>query len=93
MMKKLALAAALIGSLSIGPVFAGTMSEGEVTKIDPRRNRVTVKHGPLENLEMPAMTMVFEVADPAMMDRLSVGRSISFTADRVKGKLTITEVE
>ncbi|WP_075223118.1 copper-binding protein [Acuticoccus yangtzensis] len=93
-MNKLALTAALIGSLVFTPaVFAAPVSKGEVTKVDTRRNRVTVKHGPLDNLEMPAMTMVFEVSDPAMMDRLTVGRAITFTADRVKGKLTIVEIE
>ena len=94
LMNKLALTAALIGSLVFTPaVFAAPVSKGEVTKVDTRRNRVTVKHGPLDNLEMPAMTMVFEVSDPAMMDRLAVGRAITFTADRVEGKLTIVEIE
>lgn len=92
-MKKMALATALVGSLTLSPAFADTMSKGEVTKIDSRRNRVTVKHGPLENLDMPEMTMVFEVAEPSMMESVAVGRSINFTADRVKGKLTIIEIE
>lgn len=74
------------------PVLAQEMTKGEVTKVDERRNRVTIKHEPFANLDMPAMTMVFEVADPAMMETLSVGKSVSFTADRVKGKLTVTEV-
>ncbi len=92
-MKKIALAAALIGSFTLSPAVAEPTSHGEVTKIDARRNRVTVKHGPLANLDMPGMTMVFEVAEPSMIENLSVGRSISFTADRVKGKLTIVEIE
>jgi len=69
------------------------MSQGKITKIDEKWNRLTIDHGPLENLEMEAMTMVFEVADPAMMEGLAEGQEITFMADRVKGKLTVTEIE
>lgn len=69
------------------------MSYGTITKIDEKWNRLTIDHGPLENLEMEAMTMVFEVVDPAMMEGLAEGQEITFMADRVKGKLTVTEIE
>ena len=68
------------------------MSTGTITKIDTQWNKLTIDHGPLENLEMEAMTMVFEVADPAMIEGLSEGQEIEFKADRVKGKLTVTEI-
>ncbi|MEC7792822.1 MAG: copper-binding protein [Pseudomonadota bacterium] len=68
------------------------MSTGKITKIDTQWNRLTIDHGPLANLEMDAMTMVFEVADPAMLEGLSEGQEVAFTADRVKGKLTVTEI-
>ena len=42
------------------------MSEGEIRKIDKANKKITLKHGPLKNLDMPAMTMAFEVTDPAM---------------------------
>ena len=68
------------------------MSSGTVTKIDAKWNKITVDHGPLENLDMPAMKMVFVLADPAMLEGLSEGAQINFVADRVNGKLTITEL-
>ncbi|OWU84536.1 RND transporter [Oceanicola sp. 22II-s10i] len=68
------------------------MSMGTITKVDTQWKRLTIDHGPLENLDMEAMTMVFEVADPAMLEGLSEGQEIAFTADRVKGKLTVTEI-
>ncbi|MGB2201660.1 MAG: copper-binding protein [Pseudooceanicola atlanticus] len=68
------------------------MSMGTITKVDTQWNRLTIDHGPLANLEMDAMTMVFEVADPEMMEGLSEGQEVAFTADRVKGKLTVTEI-
>ena len=68
------------------------MTSGTITKVDTQWNRLTIDHGPLENLGMEAMTMVFEVADPAMLEGLEAGSDIQFTADRVKGKLTVTEI-
>ena len=77
---------------STGNHGAMPMSTGTITKIDTKWNKLTIDHGPLENLEMEAMTMVFEVVDPTMIEGLSEGQEIAFTADRVKGKLTVTEI-
>lgn len=93
-MKLLALAAAL--ALAATAVVAESdrpMSTGTVTKIDTEWNKVTIDHGPLENLDMPAMRMVFNLADPAMLEGLAEGSEIRFVADRVDGKLTVTEIE
>ncbi|MCA0920663.1 copper-binding protein [Pseudooceanicola nanhaiensis] len=68
------------------------MARGTITKIDSQWNRLTIDHGPLETLDMGAMKMVFEVADPAMMEGLSEGQEVDFVADRVKGKLTVTDI-
>ena len=84
-------AAALI--VSAGAAFADThITDGTVTKIDTKWNKVTVDHEELKNLDMPAMKMVFQVAEPEMLEKLSDGQSIQFAADRVNGKLTITEI-
>ena len=93
MKKSLILAAVFTGIALATPAVGADRTDGEVTKVDTRRDRVTIKHGPIENLDMPAMTMVFEVADPAMMQRLTVGNAIRFKAERIEGKLTITELE
>ena len=67
------------------------MTEGTITKIDTKWKKVTIDHGPLENLEMPAMKMVFDYPE-GLLDGLSEGARISFLADRVNGKLTVTEI-
>ncbi len=82
--------------MAAGAAFAqtdGEMATGTVTKIDTQWNKVTIDHGPLENLEMPAMKMVFQVADPAMLEGLTEGTEVLFVADRVNGKLTVTKLE
>jgi Cu/Ag efflux protein CusF len=74
------------------PISWDHFTSGTVTKIDAKWNKITVDHGPLENLDMPAVKMVFVLADPAMLEGLSEGAQINFVADRVNGKLTITEL-
>lgn len=69
------------------------LADGEVRKVDKETGKVTIKHGPLENLGMPAMTMVFRVSDPAMLDQLKAGEKIRFTAEKAGGAYTVTKVE
>lgn len=69
------------------------MSDGEVRKIDKANKKITLKHGPLKNLDMPAMTMAFQVSDPAMLSRVKVGDKVRFVAANPGGKLTLTEIQ
>lgn len=72
---------------------AGPLSEGEVRKVDKDAKKITIRHGPLTNLDMPAMTMVFQVKDPAMLDRVKAGDKIRFSAEKVGGALTVMVME
>lgn len=69
------------------------LTEGEVRKVDKGASKVTIKHGPLKNLDMPAMTMVFQVKDPAMLDQLKAGDKINFEAGREGGAYTVMRLE
>ena len=69
------------------------VSEGVVLSVDRAARSVTINHGPLRNLGMPPMTMGFQVADPAMLDRLKAGDKVKFHADAVGGALTATSIE
>lgn len=69
------------------------MSEGEVRKIDRDAGKITIRHGPIATLDMPGMTMVFRVSEPAMLDGLKEGTRVRFVADRVGGVLTVTQIE
>lgn len=71
----------------------GEMSEGEVRKIDAGSQKITLKHGPLKNLDMPPMTMAFQVQDPAMLAQVKVGDKVRFVAANPGGRLTITQLE
>jgi Cu/Ag efflux protein CusF len=92
-MLKNILAALVAASLVVSPVLAGgDMVKGEVVKVDKAAGKVTLKHGPIKKLDMDSMTMVFRVADPAMLDKMKAGDKIEFEADRVNGALTVTKI-
>lgn len=67
--------------------------EGEVRKIDKEQGKVTLKHGPIENLGMPSMTMVFKVSDPKMLDTIKAGDKVKFAAANINGAPTVTAIE
>ncbi|WDZ79433.1 copper-binding protein (plasmid) [Ensifer adhaerens] len=75
------------------PAQAAEFTKGIVKKVDTKAKKVTIDHEDLKNLDMPAMTMVFRVGDDAVLAKLKEGASIEFVADRVNGKLTVTEVK
>ena len=68
-------------------------SDGEIRKVDKDAKKITIKHGPLQNLDMPAMTMVFQVKDPAMLDGVKAGDKVKFRAESVGGAFTVTKIE
>ena len=69
------------------------MAEAEVRKIDKDAKKVTLKHGPIKNLDMPGMTMVFQVKDVALLDKFVVGEKIMFTAEQQQGAYVVTGAE
>jgi Cu(I)/Ag(I) efflux system protein CusF len=68
-------------------------TEGEVRKVDKEAGKVTLKHGEIRNLDMPSMTMVFQVKDPALLQKVKAGDQVSFTADKVNGAYTVLSIE
>jgi Cu/Ag efflux protein CusF len=105
-MKILVSAMALTGALLAAPAYAqqaqgghdahhpaGALSDGEVRRVDKDAKKITIKHGPLANLDMPAMTMVFQVKDPAMLDKVKAGDKVKFQAEKIGGGYAVTKIE
>lgn len=89
-MKRIAIS--LIAALSLsGAAFAQGLPtvSGTVEKVDTAQGKVTIDHGPIPNLDMDAMTMVFRVQDPALLQGVKVGDKIQFQADRVNGQISV----
>jgi Cu/Ag efflux protein CusF len=69
------------------------LSTGEVRKVDPDARKITIRHGPLQDLGMPPMTMVFRVSDPALLDQVKTGDKIRFKAEKSDGVFVVTRIE
>ncbi|BCH22360.1 hypothetical protein MesoLjLc_21040 [Mesorhizobium sp. L-8-10] len=87
------LSAAALIALATTAAFAAEYTKGVVTKIDTKQNKLTIKHEELKDLGMSAMTMVFVAGDPEMIGKVKEGQAIEFVADRVNGRLTVTEIK
>ena len=84
---------ATAASASAGMQMSGDMTHGEVRKVDRENKKITLKHGEIKNLGMPSMTMVFQVKEPAMLEKLKEGDTVMFTAEKVNGAMTVTSIE
>ena len=104
-MKKGTYAAWLIAAITFAatPVFSqqdhasavqsADMTDGEVRKVDKDAKKITLRHGEIKNLDMPAMTMVFQVKDPGMLDKVQAGDKVRFKAEKVGSAFTVTAME
>ena len=94
-MKKFITAAALVLAAASGlaQTAAPDMAEAEIRKVDRDTRKITLKHGPIKNLDMPPMTMVFQVRDAKMLDNLKAGDKVRFSADQQQGAYVVTAVE
>ena len=72
---------------------AAALSEGEIKKVDKDTGKLTIKHGPLNNLNMPGMTMAFKVQEPGVLDQVKVGDQVRFRVERLNGTYTVTKLE
>ena len=69
------------------------MTDAEVRKVDMDTKKITLKHGDIKNLDMPGMTMVFQVKDPAMLDRVKAGDKVRFKAEKLNGAIVVTDIQ
>ncbi|MFC4172863.1 copper-binding protein [Microvirga sp. GCM10011540] len=69
------------------------MVTGTVEKVDAAQGKVTIDHGPIPNLNMDAMTMVFRSQDPALLKGVKAGDRIRFQADRVNGQISVVRIQ
>ena len=69
------------------------LSDAEVLRWDARTGRATLRHGPIRNLDMPPMTMVFRVPDAALAARMQAGTKIRFKTEQQQGAYVLTHAE
>lgn len=67
--------------------------EAEVRRIDKDNGKVTLRHGAIKNMDMPPMTMVFNVRDKSVLDGLAAGDKVLFTAVNENGQMLINTLK
>jgi len=68
------------------------LTEGVIRKIDVANKKITIKHGEIKNLDMPGMTMVFQVNDPTMLETVKAGDKVKFRVEKVGGAFVVTDI-
>jgi Cu/Ag efflux protein CusF len=81
------------GATKVAAQAADALSEGEVRKVDKDAKKITIKHGPIANLDMPAMTMVFQVKDPGLLEQAQAGDKVKFRAEKEGAAYVLTKIE
>ena len=69
------------------------MTAGEVTRVDARTGKLTIRHEDIKNLGMPAMTMVFELSDAAKAVPIKAGDKVLFQVESKEGALVIARIQ
>lgn len=69
------------------------LADGEVRKVDRDAQKLTIRHGAIPGIDMPPMTMVYRVKDPAMLGQVKQGDKIKFDAEKVGGQYVVTRIE
>ncbi|QPF74137.1 copper-binding protein [Roseateles sp. DAIF2] len=93
LLQQIGLATMLGLSLPLAAIAQTELSDGEIRKIDKDNKKLTIKHGDIKNLDMPGMTMVFQVKEPAMVEQVKVGDKIRFRAEKAASGFMVTELQ
>ena len=82
-----------LGLVGTAMAQSGDFAEGEIRKVDKEAGKITLRHGEIKSLDMPPMTMVFVVKDPAQLAGLKAGDKVRFKAANEAGKYTVTDIQ
>ncbi len=94
-MKKMLMAAVLglASVLTVGPVLAQNEASatGEVRRIQADKGKITIKHGPIADLKLPAMTLIYNI-NPGLLKDINPGDEVKFKALHQDNQYIITEI-
>ena len=74
-------------------VSVDNMADGEVKKVDRENKKMTIKHGELKNLDMPGMTMVFQIRDNSILKTFKAGDKVKFVIEKLDGAFVVTSMQ
>ena len=82
-----------MGGMKGGGLSSLPSVDGEVRRVDKAAGKVTLRHGEIKQLEMPPMTMVFEVKDKALLDTVNPGDNVNFKVINENGRMIVTDMK
>jgi len=69
------------------------MTNAEVRKVDKDAKKITLKHEAIKSLDMPGMTMVFQVKDAKLLDKAQAGDKIKVKVISEGGAYVVTDIQ
>ena len=78
---------------AVGAANTAEMSDAEVRRVDKGAGKITLRHGEIKHLDMPPMTMVFQVPAPALLDKVKPGDKVKFRAEKAASGYVVTAIE
>jgi len=93
-MNKLLLTPLLLAlAIALPAAAQADLTDGEIRKVDTDAKKLTIKHGEIKHLDMPPMTMVFQVKDASLLDNLKPGDRVRFAVEKTAGGLVVTAIQ
>ena len=95
-MKKF-LAAAVMGLSVLAVAAVGSAQDeasarGEVRRLDASKGTITIKHGAISDLNLPAMTLVYE-AEPVLLEGVQPGDQVRFKVRHENNTYRVIELK
>ena len=78
---------------AVSAVSAGHMAEGEIKKINRDSKKITIKHGDIQSLDMPGMTMVFQIRDTSLLETFKADDKVKFVIEKLDGAFVVTSMQ
>jgi hypothetical protein len=89
MMKKILFNVLLILSFSANAL---EWTKGEIRRIDSDNKKITIRHQEIKSLDMPEMSMVFQVENATLLQGFNVNDRIEFVAEMKDKKYFVKEI-
>jgi len=78
---------------AVPAVSAGHMADGEIKKVNRENKKMTIKHGDIKSLDMPGMTMVFQIRDTSLLETFKAGDKVKFVIEKLDGAFVVTSMQ
>ncbi len=69
------------------------LTDGIAKKVDQQSGKVTLQHGEIANVKMPAMTMSYRVKQAQQLEPIHAGDKVRFAMDKVNDEFVVVYIE